>query len=393
MADKRSIDGGQVPGLHPDAAEGLLGGPHDKIALTCAIRMEPSGAYRVSFKPLNCDPGLLVRLVVHYISKIRWVLERPPLLVGAYQRLLQGALDHWPERSARQDVPSLPLAAPPDPEAEPGGWTPSVGETYTIRLMARGDHTTYVSNDLPRLGLAASGPWHLLILIEAARRKLSKRHRQVLQQALGGLWDELFNVPLDGSIEGLRRINEITNEILEEALTQRPLGADGGYPATLQHCQFLAAQGDPNAQFRLALMYDNGQGVSQNHREAAGWYRQAAEQGIAEAQFRLGLMYDNGLGVMQDLGQAANWYHRAAEQGLPAAQSGLGLCYACGRGVPLSYVLAYVWLDLAASKGENQDAGLAARLRTAVGDMMSREQVAEARRLAREWRRAKRQRR
>ena len=67
-------------------------------------------------------------------------------------------------------------------------------------------------------------------------------------------------------------------------------------------------------------MYYNGEGipkdrVTQDHAEAARWYRKAAEQGVAGSQFSLGFMYDNGLGVSQDHAQAAKWFRKATERG------------------------------------------------------------------------------
>ena len=44
-------------------------------------------------------------------------------------------------------------------------------------------------------------------------------------------------------------------------------------------------------------MYDLGQGVVQDYKEAAKWDRKSAEQGLAAAQFALGAMYANGDGV------------------------------------------------------------------------------------------------
>jgi TPR repeat protein len=43
--------------------------------------------------------------------------------------------------------------------------------------------------------------------------------------------------------------------------------------------------------------------------------QRAAAQGLAPAQFRLALMYDRGWGVTQDYAKAANWFRKAAEQG------------------------------------------------------------------------------
>ena len=49
-----------------------------------------------------------------------------------------------------------------------------------------------------------------------------------------------------------------------------------------------------NAQLRLGLMYDQGQGVTQDYQEAFKWHHSAAEQGNVDAQFRLGVMYGQG---------------------------------------------------------------------------------------------------
>eukprot|EP00729_Bicosta_minor_P017361 gene17361-biopygen6508 len=68
-------------------------------------------------------------------------------------------------------------------------------------------------------------------------------------------------------------------------------------------------------------MYENGQGVKQDHKEAVEWYRKAgkaAEQGGAGAQFNLGGMYMIGAGVPQDFATALKWLQLAelaAQQG------------------------------------------------------------------------------
>ena len=80
-------------------------------------------------------------------------------------------------------------------------------------------------------------------------------------------------------------------------------------PAKTQDIEQLrkaAEQGDARAQTNLGLMYAIGQGVPQNHQEAASWYRKAAEQGNIAAQFNLALMYAKGLGVSQDYQEAVN---------------------------------------------------------------------------------------
>ena len=109
-----------------------------------------------------------------------------------------------------------------------------------------------------------------------------------------------------------------------------------------------------------------------------------AAQGHAAAQSKLGVMYTNGQGVPQDDGEAVKWFRAAAEQGHAGAQSNLGLMYREGRGVP-HYVQAHMWYNLAASQSSGEDRETAAKNRDDIAKKMTPEQIAEAQRLAREW--------
>jgi uncharacterized protein len=113
----------------------------------------------------------------------------------------------------------------------------------------------------------------------------------------------------------------------------------------------LADQGNSKAQFELGVMYEKGQGVPQDDKEAVKWYRLAAEQGFASAQFNLGVMYAKGQGVPQDDKEAVKWYRLAAEQGFASAQFNLGLMYHKGQGVPQDNKEAVRWWKLAAEQG------------------------------------------
>lgn len=149
------------------------------------------------------------------------------------------------------------------------------------------------------------------------------------------------------------------------------------------HWYMKAAEaGKAEAQFNLGLMYDKGEGVQQNYASAVFWYRKAAEQGYAAGQLNLGLKYSKGQGLPQDRGAAVYWYRKAAEQGQEIAQFNLGVMYAQGRGVPQDDVLAHMWANLAASTGHKE----AAELRDTIARHMTPHQLAEAQRLAREWR-------
>jgi uncharacterized protein len=192
------------------------------------------------------------------------------------------------------------------------------------------------------------------------------------------------------------------------------------YQTALRILRPLAAQGDANAEFNLAVMYSKGDGVNQDTAKAATWYEKAAAQGYGPAQYNLALLYEKGLGVARDFLNAARLYREAAEQGLAEAQNNLcgmyrdgrgvsqndteaakwclksaqqgyiiaqynlGLMYASGDGVKRDYITAYMWLDLAISGSPTPDAEAIHR-RDLVAAMMTPMQIAEARRMTFEW--------
>lgn len=105
----------------------------------------------------------------------------------------------------------------------------------------------------------------------------------------------------------------------------------GDFAAALAVWQPLAERGHAGAQNGLGLLYDNGEGVPQNHRRAIAWYRKAAAQGYADAQYNLGLMYANGLGVSQNYEKARAWYEKAVGQGHKEAKVNLDVLYLMGH--------------------------------------------------------------
>jgi len=79
-----------------------------------------------------------------------------------------------------------------------------------------------------------------------------------------------------------------------------------------------------------------------------------AEQGHASEQLNLALMYDKGQGVIQDYKQAAKWYLKAAEQGNVRAQYNLAVMYSMGQGVIQSSNNSYIWNAIAAANGHEK---------------------------------------
>lgn len=142
-----------------------------------------------------------------------------------------------------------------------------------------------------------------------------------------------------------------------------------------------AERGSTQAQILMGVKYYKGEGVVQDRVEAARWCRLAAEQGDPRGQYSLGALYDAGEGVVRDHVEAAKWYRMSAEQGDARGQYSIGDMYLAGDGVAQDYVEAHRWFSLSAVAG-NQDA---INARALVAEKMTSEQLAEAHRLAREW--------
>jgi TPR repeat protein len=151
----------------------------------------------------------------------------------------------------------------------------------------------------------------------------------------------------------------------------------GDYTNALQLYRPHAEQGLAVAQFNVGLMYDMGQGVLQNYSEAVKWYRLAADQGRPDAQYQLGHLYYKH----EKYAEAAKWFRLAADQGRADAQSNLGAMYAEGEGGPQDFVQALKWFILAAAQNHND----AIQNRNKAVLVMTPDQVAEARKLAGQW--------
>jgi uncharacterized protein len=159
----------------------------------------------------------------------------------------------------------------------------------------------------------------------------------------------------------------------------------GDYATALRLFRPLADQGVASAQFNLGLMYANGRGAPQDDAEAVKWYRRGANQGDAASQTAVGNMYHLGRGVPQDYTEALKWFRRAADQGQASAQFLFGSMYERGEGVPQDYVQAHKWYDLAAARHAYSGRETVVKFRDRLAAKMTATQIAEAQRLAREW--------
>ena len=130
---------------------------------------------------------------------------------------------------------------------------------------------------------------------------------------LVGLWDVLNpDVPklmtiFDAHIAYLQKTG-VAGQAIDAAKEQRLREIDRGV-------RRKAMTGDADAQYRLALLYRDGLGLSQDHAEAAGWFLRSARQGDVRAQTEIGILYATGTGIEQDIKQAVVWLGKAAAMG------------------------------------------------------------------------------
>ncbi len=122
-----------------------------------------------------------------------------------------------------------------------------------------------------------------------------------------------------------------------------------------------AAQGHVRARRRLEALEGKSTRVG-SETVALKWYLDLAEQGDADAQYNLAFMYETGFSVPKDNGKAARWYEPAAEKKHVLAQLRLGLMYLAGAGVKQSEIQADKLLSAAAKSGNKLAAGVDTQL-------------------------------
>ncbi len=125
-----------------------------------------------------------------------------------------------------------------------------------------------------------------------------------------------MNLGLKASAVGaVERGDELGGDSLNKSLNQ-PVNL----PSAILWYSEKAKNGDAEAQYNLANVYETGFGVEVNYELATKWYKDAAEQGHQLAQLRLGVLYILGKGVRESSLKGGKWIKSAARQGNTVAQ-------------------------------------------------------------------------
>jgi TPR repeat protein len=120
----------------------------------------------------------------------------------------------------------------------------------------------------------------------------------------------------------------------------------------------LIAAAQKYGQFALGRLYETGQGVPRDPKEAVFWYTRAADLGLQQAMLKLAVIYQEGLpategeaGIAADPAKAVPWLEQAAGLGNVAAMNELGRAYLAGDGVLANARVAADWFQKASDAG------------------------------------------
>jgi hypothetical protein len=112
-----------------------------------------------------------------------------------------------------------------------------------------------------------------------------------------------------------------------------------------------AADGNVDSQYKLANMYAMGIGTNTDPERALQWYQRAAQRGHDKAQYKLARLLYSDLEETSDAPAAFAWFLSSAKQNYAPAQYYVAEMYALGRGVERDLEQALLWYRKAAEGG------------------------------------------
>ncbi len=164
--------------------------------------------------------------------------------------------------------------------------------------------------------------------------------------------DALMAAPATAATDTLNSVSPASN--VAQYQSGLKLIAAGDAKAGAALVKKAAEAGLPDAQYKLATLYEGGKGVKESMPEAFRWTERAAQAGNRKAMHNMGLYYYYGDGTAQSYDKAAIWFRQAAERGSADSQYNLALLHEEGFGVKKDPVEAYKWFSVAAKSGDAQ---------------------------------------
>ncbi|NJM35589.1 MAG: SEL1-like repeat protein, partial [Rhodomicrobium sp.] len=177
--------------------------------------------------------------------------------------------------------------------------------------------------------------------------------RKPLLIASGVKFGSLSKAAVDGDTNAQFSIGQT---YLEGSDLEHPIPPQERLSKAARWFRRAAENGHAPSQYRLATLYELGQGAPKDQAEAMKWYEHAAEKGHVKAMHNLAVLSVTGTGRSVNYLTAARWFSKAAEHGLQDSQYNLGILYERGLGVQKDPAAAYHWFSLAAQDGDTKAA-------------------------------------
>ena len=196
--------------------------------------------------------------------------------------------------------------------------------------------------------LPAFAIFYLFVSVAPAQAPLptSTQAQLATEARLEGMTLDDFTKVVSQAQAGQREAQYLVALVYEEGrLVIRDHGSAASWMLKSAEQEYVPAQ-TGMGELYIAGVKDDG--PIPHRGDAEKWFRLAAAQGDANAQFWLGAAYQRGWFGAFDDQEALKWLRKAAAQGLPNAQFRLGQMYEDGEGVPESNPLAASWYRKAA---------------------------------------------
>lgn len=176
---------------------------------------------------------------------------------------------------------------------------------------------------------------------------LNRGQRLILSDHSDAAWAEGF-----GLMQRFR--HESAPRLLLEAAQRYEAIPGATRPRVRELMRVAAERGEPEAQWRYAIMQIDGDGGPVNLAQAYVWTRRSAEAGYFNGQISTAVMLAIGQGVAENDAEARFWYQLAAEQGSKHALASLGGMLLRGEGGEADEARGWAYLMLAAEAGETR---------------------------------------
>ncbi len=135
-------------------------------------------------------------------------------------------------------------------------------------------------------------------------------HDQALELLQGGEKAKGVQMLKDAASRGL-----VMADYRLAKLYERGEGVPRDMAASRSWTEKAAVGGNIKAMHDLAVFYAEGDAGPQSYAAAVEWFRQASDHGLVDSQYNLAVLYEQGLGLSQDKNEAAYWYEVAGRAG------------------------------------------------------------------------------